>query len=96
MKKTFVKGIWIKEKTFTDWSVLKTSIKVDDLIKFLEENKNEKGYVNFDIKKRKQASETGITHNCELDTWKPDTSQSTPESKTKNSGNAEPEDDFPF
>ena len=72
MEKTFAKGVFIKEKTFDTWSKLNMSIKVSDFVEFLKEHENEKGYVNFNISKRRQPSEYGVTHSCELDTWKPE------------------------
>jgi len=52
-EKVFASGVFIEEKTF-DWgSIIKQSYKVDDFIKFLNENKNAKGYVNLDVKKSK-------------------------------------------
>lgn len=55
-EKVFASGVFIEEKTF-DWgSIIKQSYKVDDFIKFLNENKNDKGYVNIDVKKSKDGS----------------------------------------
>ena len=52
-EKVFASGVFIEEKTF-DWgSIIKQSYKVDDFIKFLNDNKNAKGYVNLDVKKSK-------------------------------------------
>ena len=52
-------------------SQLKMSIKVEDFasqIKELADN----GWVNLIISKRKEPSDTGITHYVKVDTWKPD------------------------
>lgn len=89
MEKTFAKGVFIKEKTFDTWSKLNMSIRVDEFIKFIKEHENEKGHVNFNITKRRQPSEGGITHSCELDTWKP-------ENKEESKQEAESSDDLPF
>lgn len=55
-EKKFATGVFIEEKTF-DWgTITKQSYKVDEFIKFLQENKNDKGYVNIDVKKSKDGS----------------------------------------
>ena len=52
-EKVFASGVFIEEKTFNWGSIIKQSYKVDDFIKFLNDNKNAKGYVNLDVKKSK-------------------------------------------
>lgn len=61
-----------KERTFRDnGSILCVGIKADKMIEFLNQNKNEKGYCNIVLAKRRQASEHGDTHYAYLDTFKP-------------------------
>lgn len=52
--------------------MLKVGVKVEDLVKQLQELQNEKGYVNINISKRKEPSDSGITHYAVLDTFKPE------------------------
>ena len=53
--------------------ILKMSMTADDL-KVLQENlKN--GWVNFDVLKRREPSEKGMTHYAVLNTWNPERKQ---------------------
>jgi len=56
-------------------SILKLGINVEKFKAFLDEHKNEKGYVNLGISDRKEVSQYGETHTVWLDTWKPDANQ---------------------
>jgi len=47
--KNFVNGLFVKTQETKYWEILKLSFKVDDFIKYLEENKNNAWYVNIDI-----------------------------------------------
>jgi hypothetical protein len=69
--KTYVDGVFIKSRPVGDSVVLKVSIKAEDLCKFLEQHKNEGGWVNLDIWERKTPSDKGYTHTVSLDDWKP-------------------------
>jgi len=69
--------------------MLKLSFNKDDLKK-LQDNLNEKGYVNLNVNKRKEESEFGSTHYMVVDNWKP---EKKPETKDE-SGITE--DDLPF
>tara|TARA_Y100001970_G_C14084224_1_gene776411 strand:- start:212 stop:493 length:282 start_codon:yes stop_codon:yes gene_type:complete len=70
-EKVYINGISIKEHTFGDGnSILKVAIHKDG-IKQLEELTNEEGWVNVDIKSRREVSEKGQTHYMELNTYKP-------------------------
>jgi len=51
--------------------VLRISFKVDDLVTFVREHVNAKGYINFDVSKRREPSSYGDTHSVKLDTWQP-------------------------
>ena len=78
MEKQYINGVFFKEKVFENGgSQIKTSIKVDEFIKQLQEIKNEKGYANIIISKRKQPSDKGITHYATVDTWKPEKKENT-------------------
>ncbi len=66
-EKTYIKGVFIKESKYGT----KMSIKVKELCEQLTALQNEKGYVNVEIKPRKETGEHGNTHYMELDTWKP-------------------------
>tara|TARA_R100000541_G_scaffold58407_1_gene69612 strand:+ start:2146 stop:2421 length:276 start_codon:yes stop_codon:yes gene_type:complete len=89
-EKKYVNGMIIKEKVFDNGGTqLKLNIKTDDFINQLKDL-TENGWVNLIVAKRKEASDTGITHYAYLDTWKP----------TKTGGGAtkplEKKDDLPF
>ena len=76
-----VKGIYLKtpHENAPDWVKRKVSINVDQLIEYLQENRNEAGYVNCDLKEAKS------THwYLELDTWQPDNQRSEQSSSTPN------------
>ncbi len=90
-EKKFVTGLWVTEKELKFGPIQELSFKVEEFIKFLEENKNAKGYVNVTIKKSKESKKPY----AELNTWEPSDqnsqhpAQSTPISK-------EEPDDLPF
>ncbi len=72
----YVPGLLIKSREVTFNSgetstILKTSVKADELIAFLQEKKNAKGWVTIDIKERREPSDKGYTHTAVLDTWEP-------------------------
>lgn len=56
----------------TGKSVLKLSAKVEELVKFLQQHQNEKGYINLGISSRREVGKYGDTHCVWLDTWKPE------------------------
>jgi len=66
-EKQFVNGlrfeIPVKKPT---WLIGKLSVKVNDLIEFLQQNQTEKGWVNIDLK----IGRSGKPY-AELNTWKP-------------------------
>lgn len=69
-EKTFINGLFIREKQFDNGgSIIKIDVSVDSLTKQLNELKNEKGFVSIDIKKRQNSSENGLTHYAELNTF---------------------------
>ncbi len=67
-EKTFAKGIYFGKPhpNAPDFVKGKIDIKVDDLMLFLKEHENEKGYVNLDLKE----SKAGKLY-LELNTFKP-------------------------
>lgn len=80
-EKVYVNSIWFEELTFNNGNtILKASIVVDDLIKFLKENKNKDGRVNLVISKKQKVEKGKSTHYSYLDTWEP--SNSKPSYKT--------------
>ena len=55
MEKNFATGLFVKRnEKAPEFVVCKLSIKTDDFIQFLEENTNDKGYVNMQILKSKE------------------------------------------
>jgi hypothetical protein len=70
-EKKYVNGMIIKEKTFDNGGTqLKISLKTDEVIAQLKELEDN-GWVNLIVSRRKEPSETGITHYSYVDTWKP-------------------------
>lgn len=71
-KKTYINGVWAREKTFNDGgSIIKLSI---SSAKFLESIKNikpdEKGFIKLVISKKKTPDDTS-SHSIYIDDWKP-------------------------
>ena len=60
--------------------VIKLGFDAEVLIGFITQNKNERGYINFDVTPRKQADDYGNTHSVVLNDWKPDANY-TPKAK---------------
>lgn len=56
--------------------ILKMSMTADDL-KVLQDNLSN-GWVNFDVLKRREPSEKGMTHYAVLNTWKPENQEGGP------------------
>jgi glycerophosphoryl diester phosphodiesterase len=64
---TYINKISLKKKQFgTQFTGLSK-----DFIAQIQENTNEKGYFNFEIKERKEPSEKGETHYIVVNEWKP-------------------------
>lgn len=51
--------------------ILKWSGKADKIIAWINEHKNDKGYINCEITERKSVGEYGDTHSMTLNTWTP-------------------------
>lgn len=70
--KTFINGLFIREKQFDNGgTIIKIDINVDALHDQLKTLKNEKGYVSIELKKRREKAENGISHYAELNTFVP-------------------------
>ena len=46
-------------------------VKADDLIAFVNEHTNDRGYINLTISERKEVGQYGDTHSVALDTYEP-------------------------
>lgn len=83
-EKVYVNAIWLEEKVFNDGgSILKANIKVDELIKFLKDNKDSEGRVKLVISRKKNVEAGKSTHYATLDTWKPSQTGASSASKPK-------------
>jgi len=70
-EKQYVNGMIIKEKTFDNGGTqLKLSLKTEDFLKQIKEVDDD-GWVNLVISRRKEPSDTGVTHYAYVDPWKP-------------------------
>lgn len=87
--KIYAEGIFLKVINTQYGGMLTININVDKFISFLQANKNEKGYVNLNIKKRKEKGRYGDTHYAEVNPWKP-------KQETMNLNQEENLDDVPF
>ncbi len=91
-EKKYVNGIVIKEKTFDNGgSQLKMSVKVEDFINELKAVED-KGWANLIVSRRKEPSDTGVTHYVKVDTWKPDPKKTSSKPKVETLE----DDDLPF
>lgn len=72
-KVLFVPKSSVKERTFKSGeelvTVLALSFKAEELYDFVSEHANAKGYINFDIKKRKEVGPYGDTHSVTLNDY---------------------------
>ena len=64
-EKIYIKTVKAKESQYG----IKLSFKADELIKQIQENTNEKGYINLELKKRKSEDQYKNTHYIEVDTY---------------------------
>jgi hypothetical protein len=72
-QKTYVPKSSAKEVQFRNGgSILKVGLHVESMIAFLQAHRNEAGYVNLGISRRREVGSHGDTHCVWLDTWKPD------------------------
>lgn len=88
----------IKEISTKYGVMLKVSFRADKLIEFAEANKNEKGYVNLDVCKKREVGKYGETHSAVLNVWPP-RSESAPQPRAATPAPAaqpETDDNIPF
>ena len=72
-QKTYIPKSSAKEVQFRNGgSILKVGLHVESMIAFLQTHRNEQGYVNIGISRRREVGSHGDTHCVWLDTWKPD------------------------
>lgn len=70
--KIYVPKSGAKEITFQSGKkILKLNFKANELIAFLNQHKNDKGYVTLGVSERREVGQYGDTHCVWLDTWKP-------------------------
>ncbi len=60
-----------KERNGNFGPILKLSFQADNMIAFIQEHRNAKGYVNLEVTQRKSEGKYGESHNVKLDTWQP-------------------------
>ena len=71
-EKTYVNGLFIKNKTFQNGgNVVNISINVDKFIEELKVLKNEKGYCNIVLQHRKETDKNGNNMYAILNTYTP-------------------------
>ena len=80
MDKKFISGLYLDEKVFDNGSIIKVSVN-EKFIEYYNANKNERGYVNIDLKRGKVSQKLY----AELNTYKP--------KESTNANNAQVEDD---
>lgn len=69
--KVFPDGFKVKAKIINTKSVFSVNINADKFSRFLEERKNDKGYVTIDCWELDQPDKYGHTHNATLNDWTP-------------------------
>lgn len=78
-QKTYLDGFIIKEKQFDNGnSILNVAVNAEQMIRFVNEHKDERGWLRIGISKRRTPSDKGVTHCAWLDTWKPQQRQESP------------------
>ena len=85
-EKKFVDGLFVKVKNAPFWEVTELTFKVDKFKQYLNENQNEKGYVNIEILPKKDGGKYP-----KLNDWKPKPKEEQPKQQPKEEG-----DDLPF
>lgn len=61
--------ITIKKNPRLQFFCLNASFNAEKMIAFINANKNAKGYVNLQIKEKRETGKYGDTHSAVLDTW---------------------------
>jgi hypothetical protein len=96
---TLVTGLYADQKNSKYGSFLKLSAKVADVIEFLKQHENEKGYVHMNVFQTRERKEGKNSHYCVLDTFKPDPNYNKQPEQTMSGGDSSDEgnsDDLPF
>ena len=70
-EKIYIKTVKAKESQYG----VKLAFNAEELIAQIKEHKNDKGYINLELKKRKDADKFGNTHYLEVDTYKPESKE---------------------
>jgi hypothetical protein len=73
-EKKYLNGVFIREKVFDNGGeILKLSVLGDQFMRQLKEIMEEKGNVNINlvISRRKEVTDTGISHSMYVDTYEP-------------------------
>ena len=97
-KPTYINSLRCKQSRYG----IKVSGQLDKIIEEFTKLANSRGYVNLEIKERKEVGRYGETHSVILDTWEPTGNQQS--STSNNSSTSEeapastsgPDDDLPF
>lgn len=81
--KIYVPRSSAKEKKFDNGgSIIKLGFKADELVAFINQHKNSRGYINFSVGQRKTPSQYGDTHSVALDQFEPKSEQAAQPSYT--------------
>jgi hypothetical protein len=76
---------------------VKITGKVEDVIKELYKNQNEKGYINLELLERREADQYGNTHYVQVDKWEPQhAATEVHQGPIKPTSISSPVDDLPF
>lgn len=71
MSNIYVPSSSVKARETSFGQVIKIGANVEKLIAFLQENVNDRGFINLEIVPRREPSDKGETHSLKLDNWKP-------------------------
>lgn len=53
------------------WSKVRIGLHAETLIAFVKQHANAAGYINFELKEKREPDQYGNTHSLSLDTWQP-------------------------
>lgn len=85
----------VKKNDKVKFFCLNVSANAEKLIAFIQANKNAKGFINLQIKERRETSQYGETHSAVLNAWEPD--KNAPQAKpASNKTEAEDTSEVPF
>lgn len=84
-QKTYLNAAYFEEKEFDNGnSIIKVSIKdINELIQFLQDNKNSDNSIRLVISKKKNIEPNKSTHYAYVDTWQPTNKTTVSNNKTK-------------